>query len=77
MAFEPEESLIHRFGVFGCHGAHSESLRCDVVHGYQCAGLFVAKFFEGPVHGGSQFAPVVKCDGFSLGCRQHDVFNNW
>ncbi len=46
-AFEPMEALIHRFGGFRCHGAHSETLSGDIVGGDHGAfELWMTHLFE-------------------------------
>ena len=53
-AFQPLETLVHRFGCLGCHCAHGEPLGGDVVGGDHGAFvLWMAHFFEGGADGNS------------------------
>ncbi len=69
--------LVHGFGRFWCHGAHGESLCCNIVAGYHGAFvLCVAHFFERGAQGDGKFAAIIKCGEFRFGCRGHDIFDD-
>ena len=74
--FDPVEAHVRGFGGFWNHELVDETMRCGVVSGNGCLGLFVAHFFKGDVKGYRGFAVVEQGCKFGFGGRGHDVFND-